>query len=489
MTSPQLFIWRFIRRQKTWTPLNNLTWETAFGGDFRPALAGDTFHDHVAACLRLVLEVTSDGHALLLRRNLLPGSVVRNIIECVRALFGDTDFAPYLFVVPERHYADKDQTVRLYHNMHTGKWWWSTQKQVENNNPGATIIPILLSSDKTQLTMFGNKSAYPVYMTIGNIPKEIRRKPSRRAYILLAYLPTSRLGHIKNKAARRRTLANLFHACLSFITAPLRDAGVNGIPIASGDGKLPRGHPIVACYIGDYPEQLLVTCVKTGWRALARPSWMLAVAAFLQTTISAYLNRVTGREHDQISCFLLGIIIDVKLPGGLSPLRLVEALEDARMTFHRNKGIFVDLRIREGFNLPKLHSMEHYPQNIMNFGTSDNYNTEYTERLHIDLAKDAYRSTNRKDEFSQMTLWLERKEKVLRHGQFVDWKSRGSPAPPIIENLNPGIIYERKLTMSKHPTHKSVKFNVLEATYGAPFFRDTLSRYVVGLMEPGLSAA
>jgi hypothetical protein len=51
----------------------------------------------------------------------------RNIIECVRALFGDTDFAPYLFVVPERHYADKDQTVRLYHNMHTGKWWWSTQ--------------------------------------------------------------------------------------------------------------------------------------------------------------------------------------------------------------------------------------------------------------------------------------------------------------------------------------------------------------------------
>jgi hypothetical protein len=65
------------------------------------------------------------------------------------------------------------------------------QKQVEKDNPGATIIPILLSSDKTQLTMFGSKTAYPVYMTIGNIPKEIRRKPSRRAYVLLAYLPTS----------------------------------------------------------------------------------------------------------------------------------------------------------------------------------------------------------------------------------------------------------------------------------------------------------
>lgn len=122
----------------------------------------------------------------------------RDILECVRALWGDTDFAPYLFVVPEKHYIDKDKTIRMYHNMHTGKWWWSTQvgnlililaaeliilqEAVERDNPGATIIPIIISSDKTQLTVFGNKTAYPVYMTIGNIPKEIRRKPSRRGY-------------------------------------------------------------------------------------------------------------------------------------------------------------------------------------------------------------------------------------------------------------------------------------------------------------------
>ncbi|KAJ7864581.1 hypothetical protein B0H14DRAFT_3084418 [Mycena olivaceomarginata] len=510
----------------------------------------------------------------------LPGEVFelysRDIIECIRALFGDTEFAPYLFVVPERHYADKDQTIRLYHNMHTGRWWWSTQ-----------------------LTMFGNKSAYPVYMTLGNIPKEIRRKPSRRAFVLLAYLPTSRLTHIKNKAARRRSLANLFHAY----------AGVTGIKIASGDGKLRRGHPIVACYIGDYPEQLLVTCVKTGscptgqtthdhlgdgeseciprdlanvldaldqlenggttymracteagikpvvhpfWEKLPYTNIFLAITSdvlhqlyqgvvkhligWLKTSLGeaeldarcrrlppnhnirlfmkgiSHLNRVTGREHDQISRFILGIIIDMKLPGGRSPVRLVKAvrgvldftymaqypmhttetliaLEAARMLFHRNKDVFVDLGIRDGFNLPKVHSIAHYPTNIMNFGTSDNYNTENTERLHIDLAKDAYHASNRKDEFSQMTLWLERKEKIQRHSQFVDWKFRGSPLPPIIENLNPGIIYERKLSMAKHPTHKSVKFNTLETEYGATFFRDALSRYIVGLTDPELTTA
>ena len=65
--------------------------------------------------------------------------------------------------------------------------------------PGATIIPIILSSDKTQLTMFGNKTAYPVYMTIGNLPNEIHHKPSRSAYVLLRYLPTSRYENMKNK--------------------------------------------------------------------------------------------------------------------------------------------------------------------------------------------------------------------------------------------------------------------------------------------------
>lgn len=68
------------------------------------------------------------------------------------------------------------------------------KKLDENAGPGRTVVPIILSSDKTQVTVFRNKSVYPVYMSLGNIPKEIRRKPSRRAYILLGYLPTTNLA-------------------------------------------------------------------------------------------------------------------------------------------------------------------------------------------------------------------------------------------------------------------------------------------------------
>ena len=126
------------------------------------------------------------------------------------------------------------------------------QKILECDHPGATIIPIILSSDKTQVTVFGNKSAYPVYMTIGNIPKALRRKPTKHAQILVAYLPTTKLGHITNDASHRRTLTNLLHSCLHRLLSPLEKAGVQGVPMSSGDGVIRHTHPILASYTADY---------------------------------------------------------------------------------------------------------------------------------------------------------------------------------------------------------------------------------------------
>ena len=138
------------------------------------------------------------------------------------------------------------------------------QKAVEEAKPGATIVPVILSSDKTQVTLFRNKSAYPIYLTIGNIPKSIRCQPTRRAHILVGYLPTTTLSHISNKSARRRAMGNLFHACLSLILQPLKDAGRDGVEMASGDGVIRRVHPIFALYVADYLEQILVAGVKKG---------------------------------------------------------------------------------------------------------------------------------------------------------------------------------------------------------------------------------
>ncbi|KAJ6609589.1 hypothetical protein B0H10DRAFT_2166296 [Mycena sp. CBHHK59/15] len=473
----------------------------------------------------------------------------RDILECVKALFGDPEFVAPLKVVPERHYADKDETIRLYHDMHTGKWWWATQRELEKKKKGATIIPIIISSDKTLLTLFRNRTAYPVYLTIGNIPKDIRRKPSCQAQILLGYLPTSKLEHITVKASCRWVLANLS-------TVPLKDAGKDGMVVVSGDGVARRGHPILAAYVGDYPEQVLATCLgntsvegepetfldlgtildalaafdddpadfvkqckAAGIKPVVHPFWeglpyvdifksitpdvlhqlyqgvmkhlkAWIIEAFGSAEIDAHcrhlppnhnirtfvngishISRVTGQEHDQMCRFLLGIVIDIPLPENLSNICLIRSIR-ALLDF-----LYLVQYL--------LHFLRHYKLSITWFGTTDNFNTEYTERLHIDFAKDAYRATNHKDEYPQMTQWLERKEKILLHSKFIRWRELRKLSTP---TTPPGIEFSRKLKMTIHPSQKSVPFSKLAEDYGTEFFRDAIARYVVATNNPGFSA-
>ena len=70
----------------------------------------------------------------------------RDLIACIRALYGDAEHARYLVFVPERHYADEDHTIRLYHDLHTGKWWWETQVRTASqpSSPSDQFIQLLL---------------------------------------------------------------------------------------------------------------------------------------------------------------------------------------------------------------------------------------------------------------------------------------------------------------------------------------------------------
>ena len=51
----------------------------------------------------------------------------RDILKCIEALYGNPEFAPHLIFMPERHYSDANRMERVFHDMHTGKWWWETQ--------------------------------------------------------------------------------------------------------------------------------------------------------------------------------------------------------------------------------------------------------------------------------------------------------------------------------------------------------------------------
>jgi hypothetical protein len=106
-------------------------------------------------------------------------------------------------------------------------------------------------------------------------------------------------------------------------------------------------------------------------------------------------------------------------------------MDDTLQASHDNHDIFISLGIHAHFNIPKLHNISHYLELIELFGTADNFNTEYTEHLHIDMAKEAYASTNFKDKFPQMTLWLGRKERMMQHQKYIRRRLETSSNTPL----------------------------------------------------------
>ena len=377
----------------------------------------------------------------------------------------------------------------------------------------------------------------------------------------------------------------------------------------SGDGVWCRCHPIYAVFVGDYPEQVLVTCTYGNWcpkclvpadelgsntrfplcnYKLARDVYLLAdgdacafhlacreisqkpvfhpfweklpftnvfvsitpdilhqllqgvfkhlvswlIGTFGTLEIDAccrsippnhhiltfakgisILTHVTGKEHKNMSRILLGLVLDLPVPNGqVSPciaaatcalldfLYLAQLpshspdtlmlMEDSLTRFHNNKEVFVDLGIRNHFNISKIHSLNHYDESIRLFGCNDNYNTEQTERLHIDTTKNAYLATNHKDEYYQMTSWVNCREKVQHHLSFIKWRQRANgDAITLVKPIGPPCPSARSLRMAQNATLKAVLFDTRAQKYGAIDFQDALVDFIAQMNHPTASGA
>jgi hypothetical protein len=107
----------------------------------------------------------------------------------------------------------------------------------------------------------GDNSAWPVYLTIGNIGEETRREVSAHATILVGYLPIPKFDCF-DKNTKALAKYRLFHKCMSIIMQSVIAAGTSGRKMVCADSLVRDVWPIFAAYVADYPEQCLVSCCK-----------------------------------------------------------------------------------------------------------------------------------------------------------------------------------------------------------------------------------
>ena len=126
--------------------------------------------------------------------------------------------------------------------------------------PGATLLGVILSSDKTNISaMTGGRTAHPLLISLANISMEFRNKASNRAFLLLALLPIPKYIHKRSKV-RGMLEARLYHQCLDIVLAPLKAAAQFGVMLSDPLGNLHWCFTPLASFIVDTPEAQLISC-------------------------------------------------------------------------------------------------------------------------------------------------------------------------------------------------------------------------------------
>jgi len=126
---------------------------------------------------------------------------------------------------------------------------------------GATLLGIVLSSDKTQLmSMTGDHSAHPLLITLVNIDSMIRSSSSSHALKLLALIPIPKFVSVK-KGLHTILENRLLHTCLDFITTPLKTAAQNGTWMSDYAGYICKCFTPLTAYIANTPEAAVLTGV------------------------------------------------------------------------------------------------------------------------------------------------------------------------------------------------------------------------------------
>ncbi|KAH6117806.1 hypothetical protein HBI64_184020 [Parastagonospora nodorum] len=309
-----------------------------------------------------------------------------------------------------------DYPVRVYHELHSGDWWWNIQQSLLD---GATVVPIIISVNKTQLSLIlGDVAAWPVYVTIRNLSP--------------GFIPTTKIRDPLLKS-------QVYYYCIGKLL--LQNAAKSGILLACADGRTRQCYPTICAILADYEEQVLLTGVKKNRycmrctrteqftrlqqeRCLDKGHDDFLNERFCQVMHSTGLKRFnnkraftevsqwTGTEQKAIIQQLVAVVSPLFVSKAPFALHFIRAVCDL-VTLAQYKSYDEDtlayiqgaLERMNVFKEEFRHALTHIIQDIRMYGALDSICTGANSEAHyITMVKQFYSMTNKKEYILQICL-------------------------------------------------------------------------------------
>ncbi|KAH4614842.1 hypothetical protein HBH82_006400 [Parastagonospora nodorum] len=146
--------------------------------------------------------------------------VYQNILSLIAFIISHRPFADELVYAPSQFFSGNTD----YPNI---------QQSLPDR---ATVVPIIISVNKTQLSLISGDRSTP-------------------STLLAGFIPTTKIHNPLLKS-------QVYHYCIGKLLSPLENAAKSRILLACADGRTRQCYPTICAILADYEEQVLLTSVK-----------------------------------------------------------------------------------------------------------------------------------------------------------------------------------------------------------------------------------
>ncbi|KAJ3871695.1 hypothetical protein F5051DRAFT_340527 [Lentinula edodes] len=231
--------------------------------------------------------------------------LIRNIQTLFHHQMRMKDFDNTCFnKVPYRQFNKRGERIRS--NIMSADWAWKQCDILAEDptNHGAMFVPFVSGSDKTTVSVAtGHQEYHPVYASPCNVTNVTRRShPFALCPVAFLAIPKTTKTQRK-KPIYQKFVRQMYHASLAAVFEPLHAAMTAPEVVMCPDGHYRRVIYGLGPYIADYPEQVYLAGIVSGWcpKCMNRPEDLDAMNA---------RPRTRTKTDFLITCFDPGIVWD-----------------------------------------------------------------------------------------------------------------------------------------------------------------------------------